>query len=994
MRDQNREAWRRAFRSETKELSDLLGLPNLSSNQVSRTLNYEHPPHPPLVDALQDNDVAAAKIAQRLGLASLDFDNDAEVTEALASNIGLATVQELADISIDDYRLCRSEIEALEVLCEELTQRQFPLRHWRIGFDGGARFLASCLRANDGIRSAYRRCLLVVPSDLQSPFESELRAVAETLGVQPGEKALGRAIVDALCEQNVLLIFHGVEALEDRAAKNNATAFDNVLRRALQLRALKSKAPTPLLFIGNTTELRKANAFIIDERLTQCLEVPSEERFEVFHSQWLRFLNIRGLDPAGEIGSRLKRAQWHYDGIRPRKVLPINLRLRALFASNLDNYSFFDPTTGFAALSGEQRLPSDVQFFVEDVQRYLKLLAGKKKSRQTELRLLRLLSTAKYWLSPEALDVLKTPVSGAVREITGPGIDKVLGDDSPLAVPVAVERLSFNGETDEAADQKHYVMSIGVKAIIQDDWRGVLEDTGNRAALPDRRERSYAHYRVAKRLYDRRSSHDILSKEFPFDPHWGRHRIHLVSETLRHLIRACDVAVKNPRHPFKGKELDDDGFPAPPSNENGYCNPSVVLNFCFLELYRKELNGDFGPPFRRRELTKLHGAYVLAMELFQLMSEPGSFGKPHWALDPVHHRSFTLQAGYTALNVGQLTQASDCFRSLAAAAAAANDAINNADALLHLSLAQIAEFDLDAADATVREAQTLLVESESLPDEDPRVRSYGDRIKRRKAHLLFLRGENGPALVSFLEIFGTEGELPAIDKPELLIIFIELLEQPDARLHAMEHGYETLPDALGICAAVMFRAMSEGLQHEAMSFKIAFARLLRGRTLRNAAEKVLDGVHADIVNYGCSERTYLAFLLEAGETLIADDRPARAFITYLEGCVERAEARGFWREWKLAIDLSLKGLNKAKESATADPEKWESYLMGEIADERSYRAKDRPKRIGPFARDPLYGYAISDDEAENDIEKFKPEFIERKIRSLSGALEAFRSNVS
>ena len=91
-----------------------------------------------------------------------------------------------------------------------------------------------------------------------------------------------------------------------------------------------------------------------------------------------------------------------------------------------------------------------------------------------------------------------------------------------------------------------------------------------------------------------------------------------------------------------------------------------------------------------RALSKRHGAYALATELLQLMSMRGEYGVPHWALDPVHHWSFSTDSGYAALNLGDLSMAERCFARLLDE----GDARARCDTLLNLSLVKIAQADL------------------------------------------------------------------------------------------------------------------------------------------------------------------------------------------------------------------------------------------------------------------------------------------------------------
>ncbi len=93
-----------------------------------------------------------------------------------------------------------------------------------------------------------------------------------------------------------------------------------------------------------------------------------------------------------------------------------------------------------------------------------------------------------------------------------------------------------------------------------------------------------------------------------------------------------------------------------------------------------------------------------------------------------------------------------------------------------------------------------------------------------------------------------------------------------------------------MCMREMLHAQSNGLHHQAMGFRIAIARWYRRANRLDTAEVILDAVHLDLLRYGCSERTFLSFLNEAGRVLGGRGDPIRAYATYLKPCLVRARA--------------------------------------------------------------------------------------------------------
>jgi hypothetical protein len=168
----------------------------------------------------------------------------------------------------------------------------------------------------------------------------------------------------------------------------------------------------------------------------------------------------------------------------------------------------------------------------------------------------------------------------------------------------------------------------------------------------------------------------------------------------------------------------------------------------------------------------------------------------------------------------------------------------------------------------------------------------------------------------------------------------------------------------------MLWAQSEGLHHQAMGFRIALARCFRRMGMLTSAETILDAVHNDLLRYGCSERTFLTFLNEAGRVLIGRGDPIRAYATYLRPCIGRAKARGFRRDAEQAASAAREALKEIRDACEKHEcgqgpsgTGWADVLATAKAGHRKLLADSEKIYEGrPLGRDPLYAYAIADAE--------------------------------
>ena len=233
-------------------------------------------------------------------------------------------------------------------------------------------------------------------------------------------------------------------------------------------------------------------------------------------------------------------------------------------------------------------------------------------------------------------------------------------------------------------------------------------------------------------------------------------------------------------------------------------------------------------------------------------------------------------------------------------------------------------------------------------------------------------------------------------EPEQTHLLIAALHRR-ARADSIEAETSDFAVALDRCLEAMLFAQSEGHHHQAMGFRIALARCFRRMKRYSAAETILDAVHHDLLRYGCSERTFLAFLNEAGRVLAGRGDPIRAYATYLRPAIGRAKARGFRREAEQAATLSLQALEQigrlfadCQVSTGGDQKTWRERLDAAISQHRKLISDAEDIfRGGPFEKDPLFAYAIAD--AERVIEQMQTsDDIGNHVGEVSATLEALR----
>lgn len=968
IKSQHPKVWRAALPGQADSLRSLLGVGKDVLNDPAVTRHVTGANTSSVIETLLASAERQERVAARFGLPDLFRQADKTALEAMLLRMAKTAPAGPARVDRSDFnelaaaKLGPHEHHAIKNLLSWLTNAGRPVVTWFAPFDQGARFCIHSLVTLAGFKDSYDQLFVIRPSDKTEPFTSELRSIGQALRVTPSEQHAA-TLLDGLRTHRSLLVLCGAQGWS-----RHGDLARELLAEARR-RGRGWTGPAALMVVGANEELAAELDWASDitAELSRCLAVPGPSRMQFFQSQWTRFCQLRGIRPEREIGARLYHAQWHYDGLAGGNVWPINMRLRAYFASNLDNQAFFDPTAGFDALAGPPELPLDILLFREDVSDYLSALPAGRQNHETQL--LQFMSTAKFWLTRDALEVLGR-VSGN-NEPSWRGM-------SPVAVRKCLLTLSPPiAETGEGSSGKRsFVLGIGVRAIVQDAWK--RSGPGSR---------SLAHYRIAERLFTQQNDKVLLGAEFPFVPHYGRSRMYFISECIRHLVRASDAVTSPDRLVGPGILAETPFGVDPPTRDLQACDPRQAITFCYRILYRRELDGRHSAGGQTRLLAKRHGAYSLAFELLQLMSDGGRFGVPHWALDPELHREFRVDAGFAALNVGELELAEACFDRLIASdreqyAALRTDenARQLAEAQLSLALVHASQDRLQDARTTIDAAVDTIGGVIHLDNARPSVRR---RVTGRLAHLSYLDGDLDTALGLFNGLVNDEG---GITDPDLMHCYIALLEKVRARPGA---DLASIADGMDVCVSSMFSAMSDGLQHDAMGFKIALAHIMRKRGSLTAAETIMDSVHRDILQFGCSERTHLSFTLEAARILLGRNKPVRAFACYAEPCLRRAEALGFRRVATSARQTALASLNRARKILdTVGRDEWRRLIQKELDDDLAYRTsatsvskglKERERlgelqgyadsglqnppgqrTAGPFSRGPLYAYTIAE----------------------------------
>ena len=191
---------------------------------------------------------------------------------------------------------------------------------------------------------------------------------------------------------------------------------------------------------------------------------------------------------------------------------------------------------------------------------------------------------------------------------------------------------------------------------------------------------------------------------------------------------------------------------------------------------------------------------------------------------------------------------------------------------------------------------------------------------------------------------------------------------------------------MALCFSALFRETSAGHHHEALGFRIALARILREQGNVIPAEHVLLSVQNDIYQFGCSERTYLSFLREAGRNLLDQGKAIRAYHAYLRPCLLRALDRKFGRFVASTASLVQETLAEIKTArSTKTEEDWNFCIDQCLEDEKKHQKNSRRIVQAIANLDPLFGYYSEG--IETELHAFRKKgAINREIKTINKLL--------
>ena len=469
--------------------------------------------------------------------------------------------------------------------------------------------------------------------------------------------------------------------------------------------------------------------------------------------------------------------------------------------------------------------------------------------------------------------------------------------------------------------------------------------------------------------------------DFPLADHWGDTGLFFVAEAIRHLVRSIGISEKASKHNEQGHVRI--AFPDEPAPGTTGCDPNQTIDYCYKELYCRLLNEPDG--LSDRALTKKAGAYHLAVELLQLMSHNGKIGDPHPALSTVYHRDFKRHCAFALVDIGRLEKAYDIFEALAEVETKSATFASKIDDRINLAMVKTVLGDYEAAEGTVNECiqelNSYLADTEIQDVERRSIKQLVRRIHMRVAHLKYLDGEPEETLSILSGL--TRGNAVSASTPAVPRIFDrngqELTPLQRTRfepevtqlLIAANASSPTTygnQEAFSVCLPNFLEASSKGLQHDAMGYKISLAHLLRKEKHLHRAELFLDSVNRDLLRFGSSERTYLAFLIEAGRLLLDTNRPVRAYASYLQTGLIRANSRSYFRELQTLKSLveqafhDMLGLKNSK-----DQDAWSEYIDAELADQRIQNQYEEESLGSGNARDPVFAFGIVDRSATIEL---------------------------
>lgn len=573
-------------------------LPVLTGVQYYRITNHKTTTPYRVVEALR-NEYTRRSIAQALRCPELFSCRTAGAIDAAMNKVVVPPGSEARltrpsdcllvpeSLPDSDMALHPREKKAIEYLQGLITGGSSGVVHWADPPTVGPSFIAYALAGTFLPKADVGPVYLLRPyaglmeatdwvefSTSGRPYEQGLAELCRILEFTEPRPSAER-ILQALRKRRAVLIVMNAASVPARSLTETNTIVE--LIEEASKGGDKKGGPAPIVLMGKpqgtvsskATLARETRAYLAFSKATDERHETVDERSDFFEVQWHRFRELRSDHVSDDLGARLKRVRQYYSADTDSAMWPCNIRMLAFLASNYGTFSYFDPTAGWHRLAGMSlgELPIDIRLHLEEVTAQAR--NAPEGMQAPSLRAVRWCSTALYWLTEDAATEL----------------GKLTPSPMPLdRFKAAVQRVPNLVEvTNEQGSQREiFKADLALRAVIQDQW-----------AKEDPLQRARAHHQIAQRLYEARDNKELLSVEFPVQPHWGRSRMHFLVETLRHLIRTCDRTprpsrARGAKAPFMGGDF----FPAAPTDAWQGCDPYEVINFCFGNIFWQLLNGN------------------------------------------------------------------------------------------------------------------------------------------------------------------------------------------------------------------------------------------------------------------------------------------------------------------------------------------------------------------------------------------------------------------
>lgn len=807
-----------------------------------------------------------------------------------------------------DLVLCAEERTALNYVANQIVQAKSTITEWIAPFQSGASFVVDQLCHSDIISQFYASVFHIYFDPCETDGRSELRELMRHLDLNPDSKGAESKLVTALVEKRCLVVLHGASYTTTKFVGNKSPILQ-FIRTVRQKRAFANQA---ILLLLSASQVATSNPEQQALAASDLLRVESGHRFAFFRVELNRFLSLRGNEgQLHDADARLKQARWHYDQVEDVEIWPASIRLRAFFASNMANESYFDPTQGFERLAGSidlERCP-DIRSLVREAVTYFNVLrkeAGDKD--RPGPRFLTWCTTTLYWLTDEAIKYIQSKGKEKIQTLK---VDQCHG----FAAEVLYDSLvRFNRSE---GDSMNYAMTLGVKAVIQDIWMQSGDDA--------RYNRATVHYYTAKRMFELRDGLS-LSQELPYVKGRADDDIFFLPEVIRHLMRACGAKVSRSRKKliplstdFDDHDLKTFSVKEPVRGKAQGCDPQDAWRFCYWVVFRKILNG------RGRQLTRRFGAYQLKLEVLQLLCGDGDFNQAHTGMPPCDAPFFLNDLACALLDVGRADEAAVVFARLSKLADETDDHATHCKSLINEAMVAGVMGEFEKALDLAESAQSLISEGKIDGKESEKL---AERLQSRRAHIAYLSGDNDLAIKLYRKL-EREDLRPTIRRDRALPYIRSLVARSE---NTTADRQSDLSKAISVCISNMIRSTTVSNFHEVLGFEIAMAELFRCQGFQEPAESCLDQVYLDILNHGCSERTYLNFLIEAGEVLLGRENYARAYAAYLHPALMRLRTRPLAHERNRAKRLSLNILDmlEGQRRECSGDSAWSKYLVSAL----------------------------------------------------------------